>query len=268
MFDDFNSPNKKIAIPHTGAVKYFERNYSIDPYVVGAFIGCGCMVIKRLTFTSSDAFIAQRCAKLIGARGVRTNPLNNSAHFLLKERVGKRKFINMDEVFGALPEMLGKYSTEKVIPEYYKYGSLEQRTALIQGLFDTNAYVGCTKYLEITYHTSSEKLAFDVEEVLYSLGVRCRFSMYARDGNDKREYSLHLKQADIHKIEFFVTPKKINLGHKITGMQKGKPNADTVGIKNIVKTNIREPATDITIDDPEHLYQTEQYVVTHDMFVS
>ncbi|GHU57210.1 hypothetical protein AGMMS49975_22260 [Clostridia bacterium] len=263
--NEIENTGTKLVIPLGGAVRYPPINYGVSPYVVGAFIGGGCMTLNKLTLTSRDTFVADKFAGLIGASGVKRNPHNPSSHFTLpyfEKKHGRKLYFAAEDIFGDMPEFLGKYSWEKRIPEIYKRGSIEQRTELIQGLFDTNGHISGKKYPILSYYTSSEGLAEDIREILFSLGVRNRVGVRRRkDSRRMTDYVLRVKRSDADKLEFFTVPKKRAALREFNRNLIKRP--DLLGIESVKSLGIKLPMTCITVDDSEHLYQAGQYIVTH-----
>lgn len=73
------------------------------------------------------------------------------------------------EFTAAIRELqLNVLSSEKFIPEIYKWNSIENRRALLAGLLDTDGYI--SKKGTIQYYTVSEKLSHDVVWLIQSLG--------------------------------------------------------------------------------------------------
>ena len=69
--------------------------------------------------------------------------------------------------------LFGKHSYDKFIPECYKYASVKDRLALLQGLMDTDGH--CMKsnkdiFSGTEFSTISERLSDDVAELVQSLG--------------------------------------------------------------------------------------------------
>src|SRR5581483_3341255 len=66
----------------------------------------------------------------------------------------------------------GHHSWEKFIPKQYIYNSIENRIALLQGLFDTDGTVNKRNGAAVFY-TTSMQLSLDVKELIESLGGIC-----------------------------------------------------------------------------------------------
>lgn len=168
-----------------------------------------------------------------------------------------------------VPELIGKKSGEKFIPDLYKFGSIEQRWALIQGLFDTDGSIGNDSRHNVSYSTTSKQLAMDVQEVLWSLGIMTSIQPCSckREWNESAgiEYRLHVKVQDKDKAKFFRLPRKLERAKEACKVVKRREKKfDTVAIKSIEKLDKKEPMTCIMVDDPEHLYLAGKgHIVTH-----
>ena len=54
----------KYTLPSCAPVEYSPRTYSVDPYVIGAFLGDGCCLEKTLTLSSATEDIVKEVASL------------------------------------------------------------------------------------------------------------------------------------------------------------------------------------------------------------
>lgn len=133
----------------------------------------------------------------------------------------------------------------KSIFHEYKYGSIEQRLALIRGLFgidDEDAQLND----EVVFECSFLSLIKDIQAILYSLGISNRYEM-KNDEDGKVRYELLLNAEKLYRLY-------------------GKPNKETaeyLAIVDIEKMNYQKETTCIYVDDEEHLYQAGDFVVTH-----
>ena len=96
------------------------------------------------------------------------NSLHNYKYtFSNPEAIG-HKTIQVSDILKDLPEMINLYSGEKFIPDIYKYNTKENRLKLIQGLIDTDGFVGTSG--TVRFSSNSIRLINDVREIAYSLG--------------------------------------------------------------------------------------------------
>lgn len=134
----------------------------------------------------------------------------------------------------------------RFIPEKYKYSSIKDRIDLLRGLMDTNGRVDRVHAL---FATLSKQLANDVIELVQSLGGRA----VLREKDNIYEFNISLP-SDINP--FFIPRKAEKLSTKY--VQK-------ISIKSIEPVCEKECQC-ILVENPEHLYITDQYIVTHNTF--
>ena len=153
------------------------------------------------------------------------------------------------------------------IPDAYKYGSIEQRWALIQGLFDVDGHISEAddgRYV-LSYTSGSERLVKDVQEVLYSLGISSTVS-------DHWPHTLHVTAGNADKERFFSLAQKREIARRAKTSDKEKEQAkksgEVIGIRDIRKLPEKVPMTCIMVDDEEHLYQAGPFIVTHNTAVT
>ena len=139
------------------------------------------------------------------------------------------------------------------IPEEYMYSSVEQRWDFIKGLFDTKGTVDNKGHIHISF--ASESLAYQIQMLLYSLGI----SSFVTDS--ARSYDLLVRAGYSDKCRFFLSEKKLNM---LSGSFNDEfDRYDWLGIVNVKRLDIQEKTTCIYVEDEEHLYQAGQYIVTH-----
>src|SRR5699024_11408057 len=112
---------------------------------------------------------------------------------------GRNKLVQTVDVLGAdAQELIDCKSSDRRIPKKYLYSSVEQRWALVRGLFDTDGTIGATGgRFNVSYSTFSKGLAEDVRDLLFSLGVSNSLNIDRRtkvkdDGAERemREYAV------------------------------------------------------------------------------
>lgn len=267
-------PAPKYAIPMNGAVQWGEKDFPLDPYVLGAFIGNGYMKSTPLALSSGKPDVPSGIAEVLNAESIKINGDNYYYHFL--DQDGKK--IKTSDIFvGPSSGLIDSYSHEKFVPEEYKYGSVEQRWSLIQGLFDTDGSINDDgKRFNVTYSTVSKQLVEDIQEVLRGLGIDSSIREYSRDrkyvnGEESRiEYNLHVSVEDEKKALFFKYSQ-----HKLEVARKSVENTKSIQrqynkvlIENVIDTGKMKPMTCIKVDNEEQLYQVgKQHVVTHNTSV-
>lgn len=276
--------NIKFVIPMNQPVQWPEREYDLDPYVLGVILGNGCLREVLFAVSSDDEFVVQKVAAAIGASDAIRDKSSYTWRFcvpdeLFIKRKGTRKDTHIgvtrfhtDYVLASVPELIGVYSADRFIPDIYKYGSVEQRWQLIQGLFDTDGHIGkCDNgRFNVSYSSGSKRLVEDIQSVLYSLGISStihdRGVRKGRTGTS-HEYHLHVNVGNPDKWRFFSLPRKLEIAERAKladdGKSRVKKFGEVIGIRDIRELNETASMTCIMVDDPEHLYQAGQYIVTH-----
>ena len=255
-------------LPQNEAVERKSMEYYLDPYVLGAFIGNGSFTRNAFEFSSDHSETIRRLEQLTGMPAKR-NPNNYSWHFVKGSWGNGDAWAKTSELLKEVPELIGRKSGEKFIPDIYKFGSIEQRWALIQGLFDTDGTIQNSSRFNVSYSTTSEQLVKDVQEVLWSLGVMSSVQPHSnkRDWNKSKttEYHLHIKVQNKDKVKFFRLSYKLERAKEACKVVKQREKKfDTVAIKSIEKLDYKEPMTCIMVEDPEHLYLAgREHIVTH-----
>lgn len=149
-------PMIKIAAP----LDLPEKEFKLDPYVLGVWLGNGTTLSTDITCHSQDVEWYSSEFKKVGFElSVKTEG-NRSSIRLLKSK--------------KLFSELGLLSSKKFIPKEYLRGSIEQRRALLQGLIDTDAWVSIEGHIVFT--NTNYDLILGVAELVRSLGAKATIS--------------------------------------------------------------------------------------------
>lgn len=230
-----------------------EKNLPCDPYILGSFIGNGSTTCERLTLSSSDEWQAKKCASILGCEAIKYSEKNYNWLFL-KEHAIKTKDV--------LPKEICCLAHKKNIPQEYIFASVEQRKALLQGLFDTDgcAYASGSR-LYITYSTSSKQLSEDVRMLLLTFGIVSTINDDKR--KDRINYLINVN-CDAEKGKMlFSLPRKLKEVNN-SNIRKGSHRDYTkVKIKSVKKLSEKKEMMCIYVGNERHLYLTKDFIVTH-----
>lgn len=157
--------------------------------------------------------------------------------------------------------LISKKAEEKFIPNCYKYNSIENRLALLQGLMDTDGTI--KENGEASFSTTSFQLAKDIQELVRSLGGRATIHSRDRRVSDGQEQTRAIVSRLI-SYEFTISmPKDLNpfyLTRKAKRHQcKYIHDAKIESIEFISEEEVQC----ILVDNEEHLYITDDFLVTH-----
>lgn len=260
----------KYYIPVCEPVQYPSRAVSVDPWVLGVFIGNGCCTNSILELSSGTCDIPLKVARITGFKVKKLSKHNYSYGFYHKE-TGKP--VHTEEFFKEYPELIN-YSHHKRIPEAYLYNDIESRKALLKGLLDTDGHIGCCdgRY-NVTYTSTSIGLIEDIQTLVRSLGMSTGFVHIDKRTDKYRSPdgfcgTIHIKMKNEDKIKYF-SPESGNryvLASDAINYTK-RDIFDNLVIKNIEYSH-NEECRCIMVDNDEHLYLTEDYIVTHNTFIA
>ena len=266
----------RYAIPLNSPVEYAAKDFTVDPYVVGVFLGDGCCKSRQLSLSSADEEIPNEVAKLIGAIPHKNSEANytwtfylsesNREHFIANGLRKDTKKWRTDLLFDGLPEIT-RCSSEKRIPEVYKFGSVEQRYSLLQGLFDTDGSIvrNGDRY-HVRFTSTSSGLAKDVVEVINSLGYCATIKERSRE-NRNIEYTVHARVPNSDKNKFFRLARKKEIA--LNAMRCDNYHKyDRTQIVDIIDLGYECDMVCIYVENDEHLYLTNDYIVTHNTTIA
>lgn len=263
-----NGKDKKcFVVPLTAPVHFTKSGHSgymnipdeVDPYVVGVLIGDGCMLYNNVQITSEDQAVFDEIEKAGYKLGVIKQRDNSNC--ITRSIISQplRDFLRKQNI-------LGKRSQEKSLPACFKYGSVDVRTAVLQGLMDTDGC--CDKAGHCFFYTTSKTLAEDVQFIVESLGGTASIrtdnnSGYKKDGvfiQCSTSYDVYIKMKDTTQL--FRLPRKKERCRPFNG-GISEVTRKIVGYRYLGKMDCRC----ITVDSPNSLYATDHFIVTHNTFI-
>lgn len=260
-----------LIIPLCAPVQFTMTNMTgrpkpLDPYVLGALIGDGCMTdsalkngIVQLTTMDGEIVAAFREAGYDMHRWQQKKNTRAKSY-----AIADRSLIDALSLLG----LAGKDSSKKFIPEQYKYATIEERKKLMQGLMDTDGYVDVRGHM--SYSTVSFSLAEDIAFVVRSLGGKAAIRRNRAGYKDKNGNKVKCSDVyDVYIMTTFntelvrLTRKKSRCKYEFNG-GSSKLGKRVVDIEPIGKRVGRC----ITVDDPGGLYVADNFTVTHNSYLS
>jgi replicative DNA helicase len=240
-------------LPVVNPVHFEEREVSIDPYLLGLLLGDGsiCDSGVRITTKDNELFDSiqhlEEHSSFSEYHRAETKSINS---INLKSQIKKR----LEQY-----ELLNKKSNNKFIPKDYLYNSLNVRVSLLQGLMDTDGYVDKKGINQ--YTTISKQLCDDVRELVLSLGgtvrVNTKIPTYTYNGEKKvGQLAYTITMSFANDIVPFRLLRKVDRYYKRTKYVEQKY------VKSITYSHDEE-ATCIKVSNPDELYVTRDYVLTH-----
>lgn len=230
----------------------------IHPYILGALIGDGSLREGGICFSNSDPECLSRFKEVL----VDTYTLKHTSNYDYRLVRDKNTTVpNYYTVELRKLGLVGKLSYAKFIPtQYLDNTNLEQKLELIRGLLDTDGYVSKTG--AISYSTSSHQLAKDVQTLVWSIGGICKIternSHYTYKGErlpGRQHYCVSIRYRNPKDLLFLNRKKdRISSTYQYSDL---KLRITSVVLKHRCEVQC------IMVDHPDHLYITDDYIVTH-----
>lgn len=234
----------RFSMPVNDAVKFPEQKHKVSPYAMGVLLGG----------KSKDS---------------------NGRFELPRELECHAKEVT--------EELLSSVRCEdKHIPEEYLLDSIENRWELLRGLMDASGGILKTMPLKATpvFSTISEHMAKDVRALCNSLGIIARITSRDRwepicDSNDGEhacksiEYSVQLIVPNELKLNLFTLEHKLQAVKEAT--ERGiaySAEYDRIRLEKVEKLPEKREMVCLMVDDPEHLFLCNDYLVTHNTTLS
>lgn len=266
-----NFPNHhKYYIPTNECVEYSHKDYSVHPYIIGAFLGDGCCLQKQLTISSNDEFIVKKISSLLPIKNEYKKNSDKNYNWAFKATNPhysniRQKYIYTSDILGDFSKELMCYSYDKRIPSVYLYGDREQRLELLRGLLDTDGSISISgNRFNVGFVTTSSSLMQDFTKLVRSLGFTTG-KIHVDNRNKYTNgccYETTLLIDNENKEEFFSLPRKCAIGKMAKGYHK-RARYDRTCIVDIEKMPEKEEMVCIYVDNDEHLYLTNDFIVTH-----
>ncbi len=249
------SNGEKAAIPFCLPINFQSDKLPIKPYTLGVLLGDGCCRGCNITVSSDDNEIIERIEN-DGYKCTKVKDPQSCDYRLRREGL-------WDELTAI--GLKGTYSWEKFIPHVYLHADVKSRLELIQGLIDTDGHVD--KLGHIQFYTVSPQLAKDVQWLVRSLGGRCSIivkkTSFVYDGIKKQGRDCY-----VLNINTPINHQTVGLNRKRERLLKGYRNGRTQ-MRRVIKSIKyvgKKQCRCIRVSNPDHLYVTDDFIVTHNTF--
>lgn len=257
LFQSKKHIGHKYKIPMTDPIEFESEPIDIPAYTLGALLGDGSLTQHiSIACAKSDEEILEHIKSELPAE-MHIKPFHKIECSFLS-----------DNTENSYSQAIKKYklnvrAEDKRIPIEYLNNDIDVRIALLQGLMDTDGSID--KNGRLTFVTCSERMRDDFKYLVQSLGGICHINekrtsyMYKNEKRaGKKAYYLTFKLPS-GIIPFRLTRKKQRINSKCKA-----PFRYITDIKHIGK----QECQCIYIDSKDHLYLTNDFIVTHNTLVA
>lgn len=265
--------NYKLKIPLIENIDIHNDSFIVEPYTMGILLGDGNIGENVVKFTTDDyqiyEMVKSEVSNELTVNKITNNKNNRTDSYVIninKDILPKTRYYKGDRLHTYLREfdnlkLTGVKSYDKFIPEKYKNSSFKSKLSIIQGLLDSDG--GVTKTGSVYFNSTSYRLVKDLQEIIWSIGgianIKEKQTSYNYKGVKKegrKSYNLSIRYKNPKDL-FRLERKKQRL-------------SDNYQYSKLLKNNIvnveyigKKEAQCIMIDDCDHLYITNDYIVTH-----
>lgn len=267
-----NIKDAELYIPLASVEYEPKTELPMNPYLVGALLGDGGLS-QGPTFSTADAEMIQLLEERIHPDIEIRHRSQYDYAFVIKDEARSRykgqgqKGMRRNPMTKTLEslDLLGSKSHTKFIPDMYKNATIKDRVDLLAGLIDTDGYVNEGGAISIS--TSSNQLAKDIQDIVWSIGgiakISQRVPTYTYNNKKKTgrlSYNISIRYPNRHLLSRLTRKSKnIRKTYQYKNLKLRITDIELVG---------REEAQCIMIDHPDHLYITDNYVVTHNTYLA
>lgn len=250
-------------------VEFPSREVPLDPYALGLLLGDGCLTGSTTpTFATADPDLAEALESRL--EGIRLVPKSGVDYVLQNVDGGRGGVIVANPVTEHLRDLglCGANSKSKFVPEPYLHNDEEVRLAMLQGLLDSDGGPVVQKHrtCRIQYSTTSPRLRDDIVFLVRSLGgvayQRTRRKEDKRAGFANGRAVPHREDSYVVDLRLPEGVQPFLLHRKAEDYARRGAGRPMRFIKSIEPAGVEETVC-IRVDAPDHLYVTEDFILTH-----
>jgi len=235
-------------IPNTQPVEHTHKSVSIDPYILGIWLGDG-------TNANTDITCDIKHLPFYESQGLKfgINKCRNHKPNLFTGRVLNFQVHTLRE-YNILQTEVG-IKTKRIPPEYL-YNDVQTRISVLQGLMDTDGHISKDGHCYIQLTTKNQPLLDDVFQLLCSLGLKVTVKDFPATESQRLSFSVGRDKFDVCRMPYKLARQKQRLDQS--------RHVSSRTIQNIEKLNQKAAGKCIQVDSPSSLYLCgKQYIPTH-----
>lgn len=249
-----NGGKRRYKVQLTEPVHFDHQNVEMDPYLLGVLIGDG-HIVDSVSFSTADKQIVDYVTENINSKHKITKDGKYDYNIVKNAKIYRNEYKTILKKY----KLQGTHSYNKFIPKEFLYNSIEVRLEILRGLLDTDGCIADKGHIE--YSTSSTQLKDDIIFLVQSLGglarVTQRIPKYTYRGIKKDgrvSYRIYIRFNN--DIIPFKLDRKVERLHNRTKYFPAR-------FIESVKREGKQECLCIYVDNDEHLYLTNDFIVTH-----
>ncbi|MGL4611148.1 MAG: PhoH family protein [Trueperaceae bacterium] len=271
----------RYEIPLTQPVEFPKQTLPLEPYALGLLLGDGCLTTSTTpAFATTDSELTK--ALEIAVPDIQLSQKtavdkNTTVDYVLQRKGdgGRGGVMTANPLTAILRDLglAGTRSSTKFVPQIYLQNSSDVRHAVLQGLLDTDGgpVTQKGKSCRIQYSTNSPQLCDNVVFLVRSLGgvayQRIRKAEDKKPGFAEGREIAHRSDSYCLDIRLPKGVAPFRLERKVNTYTKHSYSKNGVGrpmrfIKSIEAAGTEETLC-IRVAAPDHLYITDDFIVTH-----
>lgn len=244
----------RYSIPMCKPVEYADAQHlPIDPYLLGALIGDGCLTMSKAKSGARPMFFSNTEQDVVSMVEDKLSKYGSGCR-LWRNKATQCEYTIRGDVRNLRNDLvslgLNVKSGQRFIPDIYMTASSNDRMELLRGLFDTDGSFG--KNGAKHYSTMSKRLAEDVTNLCWSLGMRASCKLTSK--------GYHVQIVTDQRVYNSNKHRERDEGHRRARTRSNL--ADRISIVNIEPCGTEECQC-IMVDSEEHTYLCDDYIVTH-----
>jgi hypothetical protein len=250
--------NRRWFIPIAYPAKFSEKALPLHPYLLGALIANGSLTHNTPAHSGKDEQRTEMLPYL--PKGVTFRKADNDGvTFRLSLGDQTSNKYKSNPITLALRKLkLCHKSESKFIPKDYLFSSIQQRVDLLAGLMDNDGCISADGMC-IEYNTVSKRLAADVIALIRSLGGTAWFS--TRDPKFTYKGEQKIGQTDYRiRMSLPFCPFRVSWKKERYVPRSKYPAAHAI---DTVVAEGNEECVCISVDAPDQLYVTNDFILTH-----
>lgn len=261
------NPRVRWYVPLTEPAAHVARDHIISPYILGALLGDGHFGTS-INLYGDDAEIFDRVSREL-PEGI-IMKVNEEPSVFYSGCIQPKKPYSRKSRFKLEIKRMGLNGTRsatKFIPDEYLYDSVENRIALLQGLMDTDGTASKDGYA--TFYTNSVRLRDDMQLLVRGLGGYSTWSSneHRSTQEDPIQYAVQVSFPN-RAFPIFSLARKQARMIECSLRAKAKQRRAVLHITSIEPCSVAEPSRCLLLDDEDHLYLTDDYIVTHNSYLA